>query len=168
MYKISLFFILISIQCVGQNDATNRNYVGPNMTDSSPRGYVITGLPYAYRLADILWEDAGVHWLYDKSAKAFKTDSAFINRLQTKYYSLFLGLDKYEAVKYLSAPIYPMPRDTLARRHGKVFSQIRYPFICSDCGFNKDEKVFYDLYYNRKGEVVRHGLAYLKKGKSRK
>ncbi len=42
---------------------------------------------------------------------------------------------------------------------------IRYRVVCIDCPFPKKRKLYYIFYYDKNGMIVRHGLAYLKKGK---
>ena len=42
---------------------------------------------------------------------------------------------------------------------------VRYRVVCSDCPYPPKRIHYYIFFYNKKGIIVRHGLAYLKKGK---
>ena len=172
MYRISVILLFISFHCVAQSDTVKRNdidtkkdnYSGISIGDYSS-GDAFYGLPPFFYLEDTLWMELGAHWQYDKTLKAFKTDSSFIHRLSTKYYVLFIGNDPYGAFIDFNKGVGTIVREKFRRRKGKIVAYTAYPLICSDCNIETQTEPYYIFYYDKKGAVVRHGLAYLKKGK---
>jgi hypothetical protein len=104
--------------------------------------------------------------LYDSVYHYYLATDSFLKLIRSEYYFWFFGNVKDRIFKgpnqNSSSPEYVFsPGDS-------AVGTVRYRVVCRDCPYPKKRPLYYIFYYDSKGDIVRHGLAYLDKKSKRK
>jgi hypothetical protein len=107
------------------------------------------------------------NWENDSIQKVVHAKSFFLREIESHYYSFFTGkyCDTFYTVYFLGLHHNATSPEVKLGTGDSAVGTIRYSVICKGCHYPKKWLLYYIFYYNKKGSVVRHGLAYLKRGK---
>jgi hypothetical protein len=183
MYKIKIvlgILVFTSNACMGQNPYTALKDVAPiykSVNDLNCCGGVICDdcsermpeLPPSKHDTMVLnwWNKAVILKLkglkYDSINNCYNTCDSVLYLLRSEYYSAFIDYGRNNNVfggpnQNKSSPEYVFSAGDSA------VGTIRYRVVCRDCPYPKKNKLYYIFYYDKYKRMVRHGLAYLKKG----
>jgi hypothetical protein len=101
---------------------------------------------------------------YDSVNKYYHTTDSLLRLVRSEYY---IGIKMNGS---LSRNLLGRNQNNLSPEYNfkvgdTAISTSRFRLICSDCPYPKRWRLYYIFYYDKNNLVIRHGLAYLKKGK---
>jgi hypothetical protein len=104
----------------------------------------------------------------DRTRNLYHAIESSLRLMRSEYYSFYLkkNIKDREYFAYYDQNA-SSPEFTLDKGDSAV-GTVRYRVVCTDCPYPKRWKLYYIFFYNQKGIVVRHSLAYLKKGRAKK
>ncbi len=116
-----------------------------------------------YRTAESLKSNG---FKYDSLHGYYITCDSVLRLVRSEYY---VAIQMYS---YKNGNVFGTPNQNKSSPECKLdkgdsaVGTIRYRVVCTDCPYPKKKKLYYIFYYDKNGAAVRHGLAYLKKGKN--
>jgi hypothetical protein len=103
---------------------------------------------------------------YDSMHHYYLATDSFLRLVRSEYYQMIVGnLTKYIFIgpnQNSSSPEY------IFNQEDEAVLTARYRLICKDCPYSKKKPLYYIFYYNAKGNIVKHGLAYMDEKRKRK
>ena len=104
-------------------------------------------------------------WHYDTTGEYYILSDSFLHTIRSIHYSIFIN-NPYKSLG-LGANQNAHSLEYIFNTGDSAIGTIRYRVVCPDCPYPKRRKLYYIFYYDKNGLVVRHGLAYLRKGAKR-
>jgi hypothetical protein len=104
--------------------------------------------------------------MFDSVCLCYKTTDTVMKLLKSDFYYAY-SYAGYKSIDLFRGPNQNKfsPECKLSSQDSMVTNTVRYRLACKDCVYPKRRQMYYMFFNNKYGITVRHGLAYLKKGK---
>jgi hypothetical protein len=185
MYKINILFFLILLARYSPAQGSYIFYTdvkaGPDIEDamgiispitSSHPCYACQDFTEHNRIADSLvnrYLDGYTFGVRYDSRGFYRVTDSFLKDTRSLFYTKYANPGA--TYQYLKVMIGPDQNATSPEykfsKGDSAVGTVRYRVVCTDCPYPPKRTHYYIFFYNKKGIIVRHGLAYLKNGRAK-